>query len=269
MPNANSQFDHIIKSISMPSTTRTSFDRIFSAINTAIQSSPISVFRPKLYIFGSIASDLATYDSDLDLIVKLESPLKDVETYDYETSLLALEAIDRVLSEKLNMCSLDASQRLIPARRCPTLKYDFSAVFAHLSPENFGNNLTIPRRYCSAEISVKSYYGVFTSKMIHFLTQCEPRFRKLTIFLKHWAKRQGLIRRNGLKSYGFTLLVVFFLQTTKPLVLPKISLLKKVTAQLKNEHVKEVVDFSEYFGVSLSSNSLSVIIINAFNFLGC
>lgn len=249
MPDAKSQVDHIIKFISMPSSTRNSFDRIFLAINTAIQSSPISVFRPKLYIFGSIASDLATYDSDLDLIVKLEAPTKDVESYDFETSILALEAIDRVLSEKLNLSSLDAGKRLNPARRCPTLKYDFSAVFAHLSPETFGNNLTSQRRYSSAEISVKSYYGVFTSKMIHLLTQCEPRFRKLAIILKHWAKRQGLIREKGFKSYGFTLLVVFFLQSTKPPVLPKISLLKKLTAQLKNEHEKEVVDFSEYFEV--------------------
>lgn len=251
MSDANSQINYLLKCISMPTTTRNSFNHLFAKINSAIQSSPLSVFRPKLYICGSIVSDLATYDSDIDLIVKLEAPSKDVETYDFETSMLALEAIDRVLSEKLNMCSHDAGKRLIPARRTPILKYDFSVVFAHLLPTTLENESTTLRRRCSsAEISVKSFYSVFSSKMIRYLTQCEPRFKKLAIILKHWAKRQGLIRSNGLKSYGFTLLVVFFLQTRKPLVLPKFSQLKKVAAQLKNEYEKEVVGFTEYFEVS-------------------
>ncbi len=246
MPTADSQLEYFVKSISMPSNTRNLVTRIVSAINAAIQSSPLSVFRPKVYVFGSIASDLATFDADLDLFIKLEAPTKDVETFDFETSMFALEAIDRVLSEKLNMSSLDAGKRIIPARRCPLLKYDFSAVFAHL----FSENSEIQRCYSSASITVKSYHGVFSSKMIRFLTQCDPRFRKLTIILKHWAKRRELIKAGGIKSYGFTLLVIFFLQTRKPVVLPNIDRLKRVASSLQKENNSEPLDFSEYFEVS-------------------
>ncbi len=95
---------------------------LISLFNQALISSELAEFSPILLPFGSLMTGLATFSSDLDLVIKFEA--LPVDVIDYETSLIALEVIRSIFNDKLG---LSISEKCIyPSRRCPivALKFD-------------------------------------------------------------------------------------------------------------------------------------------------
>lgn len=220
------QIDCFLNEISLSEKGRANIERFIDALNLALQSSPLAELQPVLVQFGSLTSGLASYDSDLDLSLKF-NVLDDPESMqlDYSTSMLALGVIADILERKLG---IEKSDRiLIPSRRCPLVQMDFFWCFPGLKAQVYEMNKHL--EFSSCDISVNRFYGMYNSKLFNFLaTKYDRRFYELTLILKYWAKRQGFIERGYFTSYGFTLMILFYLQNVSPPVLPAIEQLQEL-----------------------------------------
>lgn len=94
--------------------------------------------------------------------------------------------------------------QFIPAARCPIIKF-----------EERETGLDV-------DFNVNNVLGLVNSDLIFTYCQIDQRFHIINTFLKYWAKQVGIIgASNGfLSSYSFTLLIIAYLQSTEPPVLP-------------------------------------------------
>ena len=72
------------------------------------------------------------------------------------------------------------------------------------------------------EMSMNNYLGVVNSNLLRIYTEFDPRTKEMILLVKEWAKRRNIAStaEKTLSSYAWTLLCVFYLQTTSPPVLP-------------------------------------------------
>ena len=114
-----------IEAIQLSAFTKDKLDRITSKLEAALQKSPqLTVLEPQLYRFGSLATGLALYDSsDIDVVCWFDRQ-KTIAQLDYDTAMLALKAVQRVLVVELGL--LQKQDQIMTGRRCPILKLDFS-----------------------------------------------------------------------------------------------------------------------------------------------
>lgn len=72
--------------------------------------------------FGSLITGLASFSSDLDLVLKFEH--LPVDVIDYDTCLLVLETVRPIINYQLGF---DIKEKFIhPSRRCPIIAMDFN-----------------------------------------------------------------------------------------------------------------------------------------------
>jgi DNA polymerase sigma len=74
----------------------------------------------------------------------------------------------------------------------------------------------------AVDIGVNNLLALENSQLIRDYLSIDPRLRDLCFFVKHWAKRRKINDpyRGTLSSYAYVLMVVHFLQTRQPAVLP-------------------------------------------------
>ena len=74
------------------------------------------------------------------------------------------------------------------------------------------------------DISVNNVLAMYNSDLIYTYGQVDQRFHILATFLKHWGKQVNIIGApNGyLSSYALVMMVIAFLQSRSPPVLPNL-----------------------------------------------
>ena len=123
-----SHLEQFLAQVRLSDQARDNLNKIIDLLNEALQTSELAEFGPKLLSFGSLQTGLATFSSDLDLVISFEE--LDLDLLDYDTSILALQVIRPILNEKLG---LKISEDFIyPSRRCPII----SLRFWHCLPRN-------------------------------------------------------------------------------------------------------------------------------------
>jgi DNA polymerase sigma len=95
---------------------------------------------------------------------------------------------------------------LVPATRIPILKF------------------TEKETGLEVDFNVNNILAVHNSDLIYTYCQIDQRFHVMCMFLKHWAKSQNVdiigAAYGYLSSYALTLMVIAFLQSRSPPVLP-------------------------------------------------
>jgi DNA polymerase sigma len=69
---------------------------------------------------------------------------------------------------------------------------------------------------------VNNVLAVYNSELVYTYCQIDQRFHILAIILKYWAKKVGIIGAayGYLSSYALVLMIIAFLQSRNPPVLP-------------------------------------------------
>ncbi|GFT78932.1 speckle targeted PIP5K1A-regulated poly(A) polymerase [Nephila pilipes] len=211
----------------------------------------------KLYQFGSSVNGLGFRGCDLDLCLQTNFEdeeyvtLKDVPTpHEVKegiippesvlrmTPLFLLRFIRRVLFDHFP----DMTKILLIKARCPILRFYSSEynIFCDFS--------------CESKTSVRN------TMILRLLGYMDIRFPTLTKIIRYWGKYGGFVGDIEMfNSYAFSLLVVHFLQTRNPPILPPI---KEVV--LKSEYLQQValedteLMFEDLKHFSSSKNSKTV-----------
>ncbi|KAH9399353.1 hypothetical protein TYRP_017763 [Tyrophagus putrescentiae] len=225
------KIDNFLRQIAMSPVTCANLRNLISLLNQALKSSELAEFSPILLPFGSLVTGLATFNSDLDLLIKFEA--LPVDAIDYETSLIALEVIRPIFNDKLG---LSTSEKCIySSGRCPIVALKFDQCIPNCVSSS--GNLHFNR----CDISFHQLYSYYNSKLLEFLVSYDRRFYEMSMLIKYWAKRAGLIGKETLSTYGLYMMIVFIMQQTSPPILPTIERLQKL-AQLQSDYVPIKVD---------------------------
>nr|CAD1822107.1 unnamed protein product [Ananas comosus var. bracteatus] len=153
--------------------------------------------------FGSFVSNLYTRWGDLDISIELpdssQTPL----------SRKGKQYVLRNIMRALQRTGVAHSLQFIPLARVPLLicKSTYDGI--------------------SCDISVNNRAGRIKSKILHWISDIDTRFRDMVLLTKEWAKAQDINdpKSGTLNSYSLCLLVIFHFQTCEPPILPP---LKKI-----------------------------------------
>ncbi|OAY83472.1 protein HESO1-like [Ananas comosus] len=153
--------------------------------------------------FGSFVSNLYTRWGDLDISIELpdssQTPL----------SRKGKQHVLRNIMRALQRTGVAHSLQFIPLARVPLLicKSTYDGI--------------------SCDISVNNRAGRVKSKILHWISDIDTRFRDMVLLTKEWAKAQDINdpKSGTLNSYSLCLLVIFHFQTCEPPILPP---LKKI-----------------------------------------
>eukprot|EP01083_Nonionella_stella_P069596 185614_1 len=169
--------------------------------------------RARYEIFGSMATKLDHIDSDLDISIHLPS---DHELYFDSSDELSMESKQHRI------------QRILKPIYCEIIKvpktrngYSFNVVFLEhatvpivkLVDENNG---------LQSDISVCLTQSVIKTKLVKKYVAIDWRVKPLVLSIKHWVKSRKLnnTHRGDLNSFGFTLMIIHYLQSLHPPILP-------------------------------------------------
>ncbi|SJX65068.1 related to caffeine-induced death protein 1 Cid1 [Sporisorium reilianum f. sp. reilianum] len=161
----------------------------------------------KLLAFGSMANGFALRNSDMDLCCLIGKGPDGQPTTQHTASEL-VEILGQLIREETDFTVMPLPKARIPIikiNRSPTadLPYEIACDIG------FENRLALEN----------------TRLLLSYAMVDPPRLRTLVLFLKVWAKRRKLNSpyMGTLSSYGYTLMVLFFLaHVKKPAVLPNL-----------------------------------------------
>lgn len=100
-----------------------------------------------------------------------------------------------------------------------------------------------PQSKCRCDICVNNVLAVHNTRMLYHYSQIDERFRQMAFIVKHWAKQRKINDPHvgTLSSYAYLLMVIYYLQHTRPPVLPVLQDLKSF-GRLANQIVPVFVD---------------------------
>ncbi|KAH9494027.1 hypothetical protein DERF_014750 [Dermatophagoides farinae] len=153
----------------------------------------------QVYSFGSTTSGLSSYDSDIDFHVRLFLPNGRIRRLNNKEAEAPLKEMLKIFREKLR-CYFHT---IFIKASCPIVKLT-----------SFPRN-RIKHKIFSCDLNVTNPFGIYNSIFLNFLCQFCPKFQMLTVLLRLWAKNTMLICYEGMNSYTFTMLVLFFFQSEK------------------------------------------------------
>ncbi|KAG0567913.1 hypothetical protein KC19_7G171200 [Ceratodon purpureus] len=150
--------------------------------------------------FGSFESNFYTAWGDLDLSLEFPVDQEVSPTFTKSKKVKVLRSIERVLARSGVAWRL----QLIAHARVPLLMF-------------VDSELKI-----SCDVSVDNGTALYKSRVLRWITDMDPRCRRLIFLVKCWAKAQCINdpKLGTLNSYALSLLVVFHLQTRSPPILP-------------------------------------------------
>ncbi|WWD22056.1 hypothetical protein CI109_106544 [Kwoniella shandongensis] len=156
----------------------------------------------RLLSFGSSCNSFGLRNSDMDLVVLIDDPHASVDPGNFVESMAAL------LERETNF-----NVKPLPRARIPILKLELAP-----SPAlPFG---------IACDIGIENRLAIENTRLLLTYATIDPaRVRTLVLFLKVWSKRRRINSpyRGTLSSYGFTLMVLYFLVHVKqPPVLPNL-----------------------------------------------
>ncbi|KAE8258669.1 hypothetical protein A4X13_0g1538 [Tilletia indica] len=159
----------------------------------------------KLLAFGSMANGFALRNSDMDLCCLLNK--KEGQTEERSASVL-VEILGQLIREET-----DFNVMMLPKARIPIIK--ISRVPSADLPYEISCDIGFENRLALEN----------TRLLLSYAMVDPPRLRTLVLFLKVWTKRRKLNSpyTGTLSSYGYTLLVLFFLcHVKRPPILPNL-----------------------------------------------
>ncbi|WVQ84006.1 hypothetical protein IAT38_006151 [Cryptococcus sp. DSM 104549] len=156
----------------------------------------------RLLSFGSSCNSFGLRNSDMDLVVLIDDPHAKVDPGNFVESIAAL------LERETNF-----NVKPLPRARIPILKLELAP-----SPAlPFG---------IACDIGIENRLAIENTRLLLTYATIDPaRVRTLVLFLKVWSKRRRINSpyRGTLSSYGFTLMVLYYLVHVKqPPVLPNL-----------------------------------------------
>ncbi|KAF6766887.1 Nucleotidyl transferase domain protein [Kalmanozyma brasiliensis GHG001] len=161
----------------------------------------------KLLAFGSMANGFALRNSDMDLCC-LMSKGEDGQPKTQHTASELVETLGQLIREETDFTVMP-----LPKARIPIIKITRSPT-ADLPYE------------IACDIGFENRLALENTRLLLSYAMVDPqRLRTLVLFIKVWAKRRKLNSpyTGTLSSYGYTLLVLFFLtHVKKPAVLPNL-----------------------------------------------
>ncbi|ORY26876.1 hypothetical protein BCR39DRAFT_248154 [Naematelia encephala] len=163
----------------------------------------------RLLSFGSSCNSFGLRNSDMDLVVLIDDPSAGIEPSHF------VAMMGDLLERETNF-----DVKPLPKARIPILKLTLAP-----SPAlPFG---------IACDIGIENRLAIENTRLLLTYATIDPaRVRTLVLFLKVWAKRRRINSpyRGTLSSYGFTLMVLYFLVHVKqPPVLPNLQRIAPIT----------------------------------------
>ncbi|CAL1288879.1 unnamed protein product [Larinioides sclopetarius] len=220
------------------------------------------IYLPKIKVhqFGSSINGLGFKGCDLDVCLQTNSEDKDVEDYAYLKDVPSLDDVKngvvlpeivlrmtpyfmlRFVRRMLFFHCPDIKKVLVIKARCPILRF-------------YRSKYDI---FC--DFSLESKVSVRNTMLLRLLGHLDERFSVLTKLIRYWGKYGGFVGDiDRFNSYSFSLLVVHFLQTRNPPVLPPIN-----EVYSKSEYIQRIsledtaLMFEDIKKFSPSSNTKTV-----------
>ncbi|XP_053911582.1 speckle targeted PIP5K1A-regulated poly(A) polymerase [Cuculus canorus] len=194
--------------------------------------------------FGSSVNGFDAHGCDLDLFLDLE-PTKSLHASGSaddsilgDIDLAAPPELLELVATVLRRCVPGVRRvRAVPTARRPVVK------FCHKESELAG------------DISVDNRLALLNTRFLRLCAAADERVRPLVYAVRLWAKRQGLAGNPSgsgalLNNYALTLLVLFFLQTRTPPVLPGVHGLRRSAG---DEDCAEVEGWNRSFSDAASA----------------
>lgn len=143
----------------------------------------------RVHVFGSSGNMLATDDSDVDICITTE--WKEMEGVCMVAELLAKSGMEKVIC--------------VPNAKVPIVK------------------IWDPELSLACDMNVNNPLALENTRMIRTYLQIDPRVRPLAMIIKYWTKKRILNDAAfgcTLSSYTWICMIIFFLQTRDPPILP-------------------------------------------------
>jgi VacB/RNase II family 3'-5' exoribonuclease len=174
-------------------------------INEIASISQIIFPGSEVHAFGSSASNLGIKGSDIDISIKVQ---KDIHA-DNNLQMKYLQIIYKAI------CSTPELKHLVPADQ-PIIRSRVPII-----------QITDTKRNIECDICIGQLLGVANTEMIRLYSEFDPRVRPLIYVVKHWIKARHINNppSGSLSSYSYVLLVIHFLQTLRPPILPSLQAL--------------------------------------------
>lgn len=190
-----------------------------------------------VYRFGSSLNGLGIRGCDLDVFLdlNLDKPLTaqqarklprpypnvmEIESFSrMRGKFMSRDELSRVpLQDQVRLCSKIlqaeglnmglADIQTIPSQRCPMVRFKHGPSSVHM------------------DMTLNNRVALRNTQLLLLYQQIEPRFRQIMFAVRQWARNSDLQGTQNigtkLTSYAMTMLCVFYLQNTKPPVLPTV-----------------------------------------------
>nr|XP_022314742.1 terminal uridylyltransferase 4-like isoform X1 [Crassostrea virginica] len=160
---------------------------------------------------------------ELEAKLTKDEQLKDVKLVLYGSSLSSVGTkesdvnIDLVVPHKANH-----AKALMQAFKIIKTLEGFKDVQSHFSSKVPCVMFTERGRGLSCQLTIGSDLAQETNKLLLMYTKCDPRFRKLAVAFRYWAKicRVDCQMEGTVPAFCFVIMTVYFLQQCSPPVLP-------------------------------------------------
>lgn len=162
----------------------------------------------KTYLFGSIVTELAFKQCDLDMYMYIGEPINDskVQGNGNITISKVLNEVKKMMYRMRNVFSDIVS---LPKARIPIIKFCY-----------------VPTNVL-CDLSFKNSLGIYKSYLIRYLISLDNRLKPLMMLIKYWARHFKLASGSSkMSNHGLILLIIFYLQQPHVSIIPPLYIIQ-------------------------------------------